>query len=215
METNDKDAHFMKYSAFILDYLLIILGSAMYALSTVTFIFPGGLLLGGTSGISVILTEFLPFSPGVILMVINFALIFLAFAVLGLGMGIKTIAGSAFTAAFIALFEKLFSIKTAPVSNPFLSTVIGAVIIAVASGILFFVKSNSGGTDIIALIVQKFSGIQIGRALLVTDVLIVIVGGIISGFTILLSSAVGLLVKTLGIDVVIRLIKKFTRPRGA
>lgn len=205
----------MKYSAFILDYLLIILGSAMYALSTALFIFPGGLLLGGTSGVSVILTKFLPFSPGIILMVINFALIFLAFAVLGLGMGIKTIAGSAFTAAFIALFEKLFSIKSAPVSNPFLSTVIGAVIIAAASGIMFYVKSNSGGTDIIALIVQKFSGIQIGRALLITDVLIVIVGGIVSGFTILLSSAVGLLVKTLGIDFVIRLIKKFTRPRGA
>lgn len=200
----------MKHRKLITDYLLIILGSAMYAISTILFIFPDELLLGGTSGISIILAKFLPASPGTFSMIINFSLIFLAFLVLGLGMGIRTIAGSGFTAAFIGLFERLFSIESAPVSNPFLSTVIGAVIIAVASGIMFYVKSNSGGTDIIALIVQKFSGIRIGRALLITDVLIVIAGGIISGWTILASSSLGLLVKALGIDLVIRLIKKFT-----
>ena len=200
----------MQHRTVIKDYLLITLGCIMYALSTTLFIFPDGLLLGGTSGISVILTEFLPFSPGIILMVINFALIFLAFAVLGLGMGIKTVVGSSLTALFIGLFEKIFSLESAPVSNPYLAAVIGAAIIAIASGILFYVKANSGGTDIVALIVQKFSGIQIGRALLITDVIIVIVGGIVSGLTVFLSSALGFLVKVLGIDLVIKLIKKLS-----
>lgn len=54
------------------EYLLILLGSVLYAASTVLFIFPNTLLLGGISGISVILEAFLPFSPGIILMVINF-----------------------------------------------------------------------------------------------------------------------------------------------
>ena len=197
--------------ATIWEYFLITVGSVLYGISTTLFIFPDGLLLGGTSGISVILTKFISVSPGTISIIINFSLIFLAFAVLGISMGIRTIAGSALTAAFIGIFERLFSIESAPVSNPFLSTLIGAVIIAIASGIMFYVKSNSGGTDILALIVQKFSGIQIGRALLVTDILIVIIGGIISGWTIFFSSSLGLLVKALGIDLVIRLIKKFTR----
>ena len=197
--------------ATIWEYFLITVGSVLYGISTTLFIFPDGLLLGGTSGISVIMTKFISVSPGTISIIINFSLIFLAFAVLGISMGIRTIAGSALTAAFIGIFERLFSIESAPVSNPFLSTLIGAVIIAIASGIMFYVKSNSGGTDILALIVQKFSGIQIGRALLVTDILIVIIGGIISGWTIFFSSSLGLLVKALGIDLVIRLIKKFTR----
>ena len=199
----------------IFEYFLITVGSVLYGISTTLFIFPDGLLLGGTSGISVILTKFISVSPGTISIIINFSLIFLAFAVLGISMGIRTIVGSSLTAAFIGIFEKLFSIESAPVSNPFLSTLIGAVIIAIASGIMFYVKSNSGGTDILALIVQKFSGIQIGRALLVTDVLIVIIGGIISGWTIFFSSSLGLLVKALGIDLVIRLIKKFTHAEGA
>ena len=73
---------------------------------------------------------------------------------------------------------------------------------------MFYVDSSSGGTDIIALIVRKFTAIDIGKALLITDVLIVVVGGILSGWTIAISSFVGLLVKTLGIDAVILCITK-------
>ncbi len=73
---------------------------------------------------------------------------------------------------------------------------------------MFYVDSSSGGTDIIALIVRKFSRLQIGKALLITDVLIVIIGGVLSSYTILFSSVLGLLIKTLGIDLVIHFIKK-------
>lgn len=193
----------------IWEYILILIGSFLYAFSTVVFIFPNGLLLGGTSGISVILTSILPFSPGIILMIINFALIVLAFAILGKGMAIKTFVGSILTTVFIGALEKCLSFKQAVIPNPYISAFIGAAIIAVASGIMFFVDSSSGGTDIIALIVKKFSGIQIGKALLITDVLIVLIGGWFLGITLLISSVVGLLVKTLGIDFVISIIKKF------
>jgi uncharacterized membrane-anchored protein YitT (DUF2179 family) len=94
------------------------------------------------------------------------------------------------------------------VSNTCLSTIVGATLIAIASGIMFYVDSSSGGTDIIALIVKKFSNIKIGKALLITDVLIVLVGGVLSGLTIFLSSFLGLLIKTLGIDLVISIISK-------
>jgi uncharacterized membrane-anchored protein YitT (DUF2179 family) len=180
-------------------------------MSTVVFIFPNSLLLGGTSGISVILTEFLPFSPGMILMIMNFALIVLAFAVLGKGMAIKTLIGSVFTTVFVGLFENLLPFRQALIPNPYLSALIGATVIAIASGMMFFVDSSSGGTDIIALIVKKFSGIHIGKALLITDILIVLVGGFLSGITILISSFLGLLVKTFGIDLVIRIIKAFEK----
>lgn len=199
--------------AFIKEYVLIILGSALYALSTVLFIFPSSLLLGGTSGVSVILESFLPFSPGMILMVINFSLIVLAFVVLGKSMATKTLIGSVCTTLLIGVFEKLLTFKNSLILNPFISALIGAVIIAVASGVMFYVDSSSGGTDIIALIIKKFSNIRIGKALLLTDILIVLTGGILSGMTILFSSFLGLIVKTFGIDFVISMIKKFTLKR--
>ena len=193
---------------FIIEYFLIILGSAFYAVSTILFIFPHSLLLGGTSGISVILNFFLSFSPANILMVINFSLIIIAFWVLGKGMGLKTLIGSSLTTVFVGFFEKVLGLNEPIIQNPYVSAVIGSVIIAISSGIMFFVRSNSGGTDVIALIIQKFSNIKIGKALLITDVLIVIVGGLLSNWVILISSFLGLLVKTLGIDFVVSQIVK-------
>lgn len=198
----------MKNQAITKEYFLIILGSIFYAISTVLFIFPHSLLLGGTSGISVILNFFLSFSPSNILMVINFSLIIIAFWVLGKGMGLKTLIGSSLTTVFVGFFEKVLGLNEPIIQNPYVSAVIGSVIIAISSGIMFFVRSSSGGTDVIALIIQKFSNIKIGKALLITDVLIVIVGGLLSNWVILISSFLGLLVKTLGIDFVVSQIVK-------
>ena len=190
------------------EYVLILLGSLLYAVSTLLFIFPHSLLLGGTSGISVILESFLRFSPGTILMAINSFLIVLAFVLLGKEMGIKTLVGSALTTVFIGILEPFLAFEQPMLSNCFLSATVGALIISVASGIMFYVDSSSGGTDVIALIIKKYSDIKIGKALLITDVLIVVVGGILSGITIFLSSFLGLLIKTMGIDFVIATVKK-------
>lgn len=193
---------------FLKELFLIFTGSVLYAASTVLFIFPHSLLLGGTSGISVILQAFLPFSAGSILMVINFSLIFLAFLLLGNAMAVKTLVGSTLTTLFIGIFEKVFVFQQILIGNPFLSALTGAGIIAVASGIMFYIDSSSGGTDIVALIVQKFSSIRIGRALLVTDILIVLIGGFLSGFPILAASFLGLIIKTFGIDFVIAQLRR-------
>lgn len=192
----------------IYNYGLIILGSILYAIATVAFIFPHSLLLGGTSGISVILNAYIPFSPGAILVIINFSLLIAAFVVLGKEMAVKTFVGSTLTTVFVGIFEKIFDNSTILISNIYISAFVGAAIIALASGIMFYVKSSSGGTDIIALIVKKYSNINIGKSLLITDFLIVIVGGIVSGYTVLASSFIGLLIKTFGIDFVIEVINK-------
>ena len=189
------------------DGLLIILGSILYTVGTCVFIFPSSLLLGGTSGISVILNRFLPFSPSMILTGINIVLVFLALIILGKGMAIKTLAGSLATTLFIALFDIIFPSLQPIVPGVYASAAIGGAIIAIASGILFFCDASSGGTDIIALIIKKYTPLKIGKALLVTDLLIVIVGGILSGLRIGIASFIGLLVKTLGIDLVILIIR--------
>ena len=142
---------------------------------------------------------------------INVLLIVLAFFVLGRDMAVKTLVGSVLTTLFVGLFEYIFPLSAPVISNNFLSAFVGASIIAVASGVMFYVDSSSGGTDIVALIVRKYSKIDIGKALLVTDFVIVLVGGILSGWNIGLSSFIGLLVKTLGIDLVIFCIKKYIR----
>lgn len=182
---------------------LIALGSAVYAAATQFFIFSNNLFLGGTSGLSVILSHFFPhFSSGEFLMIINISLMVLALIILGRGMAVKTLIGSTFTTVFIGILEKTAPQNAPFVPNPILSALIGASLIAVGSALLFYIASSSGGTDIIALIIKKYSSIRIGRALLIADVLIVVIGALVSPLSVAVASVIGLLVKTLGIDAV-------------
>jgi uncharacterized membrane-anchored protein YitT (DUF2179 family) len=196
------------YSIPIRDYLLILVYSLLYALSTLLFVFPHSLLLGGTSGISVILESVTRLTPGSMLMAINTALIAVAFFLLGKEMGTKTLIGSLATSTFIGLLEPLLTFEEAVIPNLFLSAFVGAGLIAIASSGLFYIKSSSGGTDVLALILRKYTGFQTGRALLITDILIVIVGGLLADQTLFLSSLMGLLVKTTGIDMMTSVFQK-------
>lgn len=196
------------YSIPIHEYLLILVYSLLYALSTLLFVFPHSLLLGGTSGISVILESVTRLTPGSMLMAINTALIAVAFFLLGKEMGTKTLIGSLATSTFIGVLEPLLTFEEAVIPNLFLSAFVGAGLIAIASSGLFYIKSSSGGTDVLALILRKYTGFQTGRALLITDILIVIVGGLLADQTLFLSSLMGLLVKTTGIDMMTSVLQK-------
>ena len=191
------------------EYSAILVASILYAISTHLFIFPSKVLLGGTSGIALILASLLPHTPGTYSVIMNSSLIVLAFLILGKDMAIKTLIGSSLTTVFIGVLEKPLSMEQPLVQDPYIAAIFGAIIIAIASAMMFYVDSSSGGTDIVALIVRRFSRLHIGKALLVTDILIVIVGGLFSDIHILISSFIGLLIKTLGIDTVIYLIEKF------
>lgn len=189
--------------------LIIVIGSVLYAVATVLFIFPHSIVLGGTSGVAVILNKLFPtVSPGTYSVVMNSLLIVLAFFVLGKTMAAKSFAGSLLTTFFIGLTEGIFGSQTMLVSNIYISSVIGCAMIAFASAIIFYIGSSSGGTDIIALVVKKYFPINIGKALLITDCIILLAGGVMYGGRIFASSLTGLLVKTLGIDLIILIISK-------
>lgn len=198
---------------FVTDYSLIALGALLYAVGTVLFVFPNKILLGGTSGISVILSDALPLSAGTFSVILNTLLLITAFILLGKNMATKTLVGSALTTVFIGGAERIIKLDFPIVENDFLAAVLGAGIIAIASGIMFYVDSSSGGTDILALILRKYVRIDIGKALFITDVTIVIVGGVLSGLMGALSSTLGFLVKVFGIDAVIRIIRKINLKR--
>ena len=189
-------------------YLFIVIGSFIYALATVLFVFPNRVLLGGTSGLAVILSGLLPLSSGTFSVILNLSLIAVAFVVLGRGMAVRTLVGSLLTTVFIGVLEPLFALSTPLVGNDFIAALLAGGSIAVASGILFYVDSSSGGTDILALIIKKYRDMNIGRALLISDILIVIIGGVLSGFVVLCYSFLAFLVKTLGIDLFIFVVRK-------
>lgn len=189
-------------------FLTIVFASMLYAFSTCFFVFPCGLILGGTGGISVILSLFTHYGAAPIIVIINILLIFAAFFTLGKGLAFKNFLGCFFTTFFIGVFDN-FAPRQITAENPLIYALAAGGGIAFASAILFYIDSSSGGTDIIALIIKKYlKKINIGKALLLTDFLIVIIGAFLLNIKTAVCSVLALLIKTLGIDFLISLAKK-------
>ena len=186
----------------------ICIGSLIYGFATNYFIFPHDVVLGGTSGLAVILNHIFAFSSGKWSVVLNVFIIILGLLTLGKEMAVRTLLGSIMTTVAIGAFDALPHPSKAWIENSIFSTILGCLLIALASGILFYVKSSSGGTDTIALIVQKYSSLHIGRCLFLTDVIIVVLGCIWSESTIIIASILGFLIKVFGIDFVVGRINK-------
>ena len=189
-------------------YGLITLCSLLYGLGISLFIFPSGIVLGGTGGISVILARFVPITAGGISTALNGALIVIGYLVLGKELAMRTIWGSATTMAFIYLVEIIFDGVLPFGVNAVWSAVIGGGMVAVATGLLFTLNSSSGGTDIIALILAKRVHVSVAVGLLIADVLTVLVGGFLEP-SVMLPSVVGFAVKVGGVEIFTRLARRF------
>ena len=154
------------------EFGLITLGTLLVAMGVYFFKFPNNFSTGGVSGLSVLLTKILPFPAATISSVINLIFLLLGFIVLGRSFSEKTIYCSLLFSALLQGFEWLW-----PMSEPFtdqkmLELFFAVILPALGSALLFNFGASTGGTDITAMILKKFTGLDIGRALLVADVLI-------------------------------------------
>ena len=190
--------------------LWITLGSFLYAAGLHFFILPLCINLGGVGGISVILSQYFSISASILLAYINYGLLVIAFLVLGISSAIRTMVGSLFTTVSINLLAVIQPMQTAIIiPNVWSAGVIGAIVVAFGGAILFYCNSSSGGTDIIALIIQKYCHVRIGTALLMSDILLVVM----SYFTfrdlqIVCVSVLAFVIKVLGINLFVSLISK-------
>ncbi|NLI99938.1 MAG: YitT family protein [Bacteroidales bacterium] len=154
------------------DYLTIIVGSFMYALGVTQFIMPHQFVIGGLTGIAVLLNYAFNLPVSLLVLVMNALLLLLAFRILGSEFLVKTIVGVALLSLFIGMFEQ---VQWDPImtDEPLMAGLIGAILGGSGVGLLMSVNGSSGGTDIIVLIINKFRHITPGRTMLLVDLVIV------------------------------------------
>ena len=185
------------------EYLSCVLGAACVGIGVYFFKFPNNFSTGGVSGISVILGNYFHVSSAsTVATVINMLMLALGFIVLGRGCGIKTVIGTVTLSGTLMLLEWLVPLTAPLTDQPLLELVFAILFPAIGSAILFNVDGSTGGTDIIAMIIRKFSRMNIGTALLVSDIGITL-ASFLFGVKTGLFSLLGLLVKTMFIDSVI------------
>ena len=153
------------------DYILITLGTAIYAFGFASFILPHDVVIGGVAGLSTIIY----FTTGIPIAVANYGLnltlLAIAYKVVGKQFVIGTIFGATMISVMmgiaIPLCGDIFTL------DPFLSCVIGGIMAGVGIGMAFTHGGSTGGTDIVAAMVAKHTNVTIGRMMLYTDMCII------------------------------------------
>ena len=167
------------------------------------FRFPNNFTFGGVTGLSTVLQYYLPLSTATINFVISNALLVIGFQVLGRGLGLKTAYVSFLLSISLSVLEKVCPLSQPLTDQPILELCYGIALPALGAAVLFYIGASSGGTDIIAMILKKYTSFDIGRALLVTDFLIVLSSFFTFGIKVGLYSVLGLMVKSFVVDNVI------------
>ncbi len=155
----------------IRSYSIIVLGLLLYALSWTAFLLPHKLTGGGVSGIGALVFYATGIPMGYTYFVINIGLILLSIKILGRGFGVKTIFGVTVGAVLLSVLQVV--IKQPVVDDKFMSVIIGGAIAGVGLGIVFTQGGSTGGTDIIAMIINKYRNISPGRVILYCDSIII------------------------------------------
>ena len=195
------------------DYIVITLAVIIMDLGIYAFKFPNHFSFGGVSGLAVVLNEILGISAAQINLVINLALLVIGFAVLGKSFGLKTAYATVLSSVVLSLMETMMPISAPLTNQPMLELAYAIALPAVAAAMLFYVDASGGGTDIVAMILKKYTTIDIGTALLISDVAIVALSFIAFDVRTGLFSVCGLLAKSIFVDRTMdqmRLCKYFT-----
>lgn len=181
MNTNGKNiSSFLRFAnperGFSLRWLLIwtqiILGSLVMAAGYVYFIVPYKIVPGGVYGVGIVLYHTLKWPTGLTGLALNIPLIILGIKVLGPRFGAKTIIGMVLTSGLIDLLTLWYG--DAPlVSDPLLSAVVGGVAIGAGLALIFRARATTGGTDIIAQVLNRWTRLPVGQLLIIVDSAIV------------------------------------------
>ena len=172
---------FKKKHNIILSYLLITVGIFTYTFAWSAFMLPAQIVGGGVSGISSVLhyAVGLKLPIGIINLIINAILVLVGFKILGSKFGANTIYGIVMSSICFILWQQVLHVDNLFLEDgkmqfdPFMCAIIGGAMCGGGIGLTFSMGGNSGGTDIIALILSKFYNISPGKVIMYLDIIII------------------------------------------
>lgn len=197
-----------KAGKMISEYIVLTLATVGYVLGVYFFKFPNNFSFGGVTGVAVVLGALFHMSASQFTFIINMVLLVVGFVFLGKTFGIKTAYVSILFSVGLNICEKIFPIAAPLTDQPLLELVYAIVIPGVSSAILFNMDASSGGTDIIAMMLKKYTTVDIAQALFIVDLIITTVACFVFDVRTGLFSFMGLIAKSVVIDAVIENINR-------
>lgn len=158
-------------------YLNLIIGCALLAFSFDVFFAPKNIVYGGVSGVSIVINKLFGIDKSLFVLIVSIILLVFSYFTLGWEKTKGSIAGSIIYPIFLKLFEPVAAYINLNINDTLLIVIFGSIIAGLGSGTNFKSGFSTGGTDIINQICAKYARVSIGKAMLMTDGLIVIGSG--------------------------------------
>ncbi|MCT6924628.1 YitT family protein [Metasolibacillus sp.] len=180
------------------EYIFVIVGAAIIAVGFNVFLLPNQVASGGVSGISTILNGLFGWNAGIIQYAFNIPLFIAGVLVLGKKFGVKSFIGTITLPAFVILTSGWEPWTL----NPLLGAIFGGIVVGSGLGIVFKGKASTGGTDLLAQIITKFTGLTLGTSVLMIDGIIAVSAALVFDLEKGLYAIIGLYVTTKTIDII-------------
>lgn len=195
-----------KSHGFYMQILIILLGSFITAISINAFIIPHKLLSGGASGLALILQYTTKISSGYWVMIINIPIFIAGYILLDRKFILRSFIGMVSLSTFLVLTKNVAAYVA--VDDILLSTVFGAVLGGIGAGLIFKDGSSQGGGDIVAIIIRKKKGIKIPTICLTIDIIVVILGTLVTNLSIGMYTMILMYIKSKVVEKVINIFDK-------
>lgn len=183
---------------------MIILGTSLMAVGAYFFLFEAKIASGGVGGLSILISEIFPkFEITTINAILNVLLFIIGLIVLGPEFGAYTLTGTLIYSALLIIFEKQFGNVGAVVKDPIVSLIAGSGLMGIGLAIVFNANASTGGTDILAKILNKFFSIGMGTSVMLADSFVIIGAVFILGIEKAIYGILALIVTTVAIDKVL------------
>ena len=182
------------------EYVLLTLASVLMIISTWLFKYPNNFTFGGITGLSIVLSRIFEVPASTLNLIMNAVLLVIGVVVLGKGFAGKTFYVTILSTVGLSALDKIYPITTPLTDEPVIELLFAVAIPAVASANLFNLDASSGGTDIVAMLLKKYTTMEIGTAIFAVDIIITLSAFVAFDFATGLYSVTGLMAKTLIMD---------------
>ena len=192
------------------NFSLLTISTLIMAVGIYFFKFANNFTFGGITGIAVLVTKFLPISSSDFSFVVNILLLIIGWIVLGKSFAEKTAYSTILLSVSLSLLERIYPMSHPLTNEPLLELIFAILLPALGSAILFNIGASSGGTDVIAMILKKYTNVDIGKCLMISDLIFTLAGFLVFNVKTGLYSLLGLIMRSALID---NFIESFNRSK--
>ena len=177
----------------------ILAGNILLGFAVAAFILPSGVIMGGATGVGIVLARFIPLDTATIVLCVNLMALALGWAVLGWRFVVATIASSLLYPILLGAAQRIPGIDHLT-ADPLLAALLGGGLVGIAVGLVMRVGSSTGGTDVVNLVLHKWTHIPVSAAVYLTDIVIMGAQALFSDPEQILYGVVLLVVETIALD---------------